>query len=325
MSGDRVVQGERGLGPLPVTKRGVEFGLDFLTLTIRGTVRSVAQMITRAMGLGGVGLEVFERLPGGGMGFKRIYLGPGGWRLYGDPAVADRRGEFGYCTLQVGSQGLALVDVEGLRDELRDLRTRGVKISCSRIDLAWTGVAFGPGDVLEALKAGEVRTLAKRATFRELKDLHGPGHTVYMGSRTSERYLRCYRKVGGGDDGRDRIEMECKGERAERVFDDWLGLGGDEWRDRAMGHLRDYVDFGRGWWGEFTRGVVRAMCKIANAGRASIERSLGWVEKAVAPTLAMLAEAFGGDMEWLYRLLMIGGSRYGPKQRYALAAAGMRR
>jgi len=235
--------------------------------------------------------------------------------LYGDPAVADRKGRERYCCVQVGGQGLALVDVEVFRDGLRELRGRGVEISCSRIDLAWTGVEFEPGDVAEALTEGEVRTLAKRAFFREMKDMFGDGHTVYMGRRSSERYFRCYRR----DDGRTRVELECKQERANLVFEDWLAMEGKEWRDRAMGHLRDYVDFGRDWWREFTRGVVRAMCKLAGAGRASVERSLAWVRRQVAPTLAMLVIAAGGDMGVVDEVVREGKGRQGPRQRYALA------
>jgi len=86
----------------------------------------------------------------------------------------------------------------------------------SRIDVAvdvpewWNGALF-----YEHLTEGLVDTQAKKHQFIR----SNTGWTVYVGSRTSERFLRIYDKQAqtGGTGPWTRVELECKGEYARGV------------------------------------------------------------------------------------------------------------
>lgn len=135
-----------------------------------------------------------------------------------------------------------------------------------------------------------------------------------MGSRSSERFGRCYDRRGP-----TRFEVEMKGERSKVVVADLMAKAVEEWPGVIMAHIRDFVDFDRAWWRELMAGVARARVKVRSAVEMTVERAKGWYMRQVAPTVAALVEHDGGDMGFVYEALRDGARRYGRRQRQILA------
>ena len=55
----------------------------------------------------------------------------------------------------------------------------------------------------------------------------------------------------------------------------------------------------------------------------SIERVERWVGKSVAPSLALLMEHHGGDVDWLYAMIRCGVERLTPEKRVLLHAESL--
>jgi DNA relaxase NicK len=222
----------------------------------------------------------------------------------------------GYCSVELPGELVQSIPLERLRSTLVELRCRWQP---SRLDLAWDHSHYKPADVYAAVEAEQMRSLAKRETLRELREPFKPGgagHTVYLGSRQSERMLRVYLR-----DGRTRTELECKGDRARAVLLDLLQVPGEEWAARALSHLRDYCDFAAEWWEAFCCGVERAFMKLTKWAEVSIKRSHAWMKKQGASTLAMIEDAMG--FSEILRLLNEGREKYGGRHRAILAQCGV--
>lgn len=110
--------------------------------------------------------------------------------------------------------------------------------SVSRIDLAIdVPERWSAKTMLKKLRKGEVLTAAKR-----WHHITGPsGWTVYVGSRTSERFLRVYDKGAQmrTDDAWTRVELECKGDYA-RGITKYLNQEGQL---GAGNIIKDFADF----------------------------------------------------------------------------------
>jgi hypothetical protein len=288
----------------PITNRGVEFECHWLSLTIWDDASKVAAWVCKLLQLDG-GLDRFRQLPHGGRGFREIFIGPGGVKLYVTPVTG-----FGFVHVEIPGEVIKAVAPDWVRLIVDELTC---KWQATRLDLAFVSTIFDPGQVRDAVMAGAVRSLAKRSTFKEISLPFQGGHTVYLGSRQSERMLRVYL-----DGDVTRTELECKETRANAVFRDLLAVDGELWPVRALAHLRDFVDFKTDWWAAFCNGAERAYMKLSNWAAVSFTRTRAWLEKQVAPSLALLEDLIG--FKEVIRLLELGREKFGERQ-LALRAA----
>ena len=135
------------------------------------------------------------------------------------------------------------------------------KYSFKRVDLAFDQVPFTPQDVEEAIKAGLVRSLAKRESLVclnahfQLRDDGVEGcSTVQFGSRASERMIRVYNKRGF-----TRLELQTRDDRADAICKGLFVVQDTScWFPLLIGHLRDFVDLDTPWWVHFISGYSRA-------------------------------------------------------------------
>lgn len=77
-----------------------------------------------------------------------------------------------------------------------------------------------PSDLLYAWQCDQLLTTAQTVGIVENQTREGSlGATVYIGSRSSERFIRCYDKGKQQHTNLDwvRIELECKGQRAQEL------------------------------------------------------------------------------------------------------------
>lgn len=198
-----------------------------------------------------------------------------------------------------------------------------VGLRCTRLDVAMDGGGFTPAKLAAAWKSGRVRTHVKvSAKAREGRDWrecswesNSEGDTFYMGGKGAQRRACVYDRRGF-----TRFEMRYRGDAAAAVAADLLGDVGEGWATRAMGHVRAFVDFvslGQanasrrpllGWWAKFVGDAERARVRLVRQVVESFEVVRSWVERQVAPMLAVVAERLGPAE--VKRLLRAGRSRW---------------
>jgi DNA relaxase NicK len=291
----------------------------------RGTVAGVAAEDVLATVSEWCGGESVVVLPAAHYGYRDAWL-VGVVRVYAHP----ERPDMGVCVELRGEAceahgGLA---VAVLHDRL------GAR--CTRLDVAHDGCPFTPAQVRDAWRAGDVRTRCKvPETAREDRQWRKShwheevdGDMFTMGSRQSMQYARCYDRRGF-----TRFELELKGETAEVAAVELLAAlreAPDLFPRLALGWLRRFVDFVDGtpglhssrrallpWWAEFVSGVDRVRVVLSGAAVRTLAEVRDWLERQVAPTLAVIASAFGmGEVD---RLLSAGVDRWRPRHHVLLA------
>jgi hypothetical protein len=108
------------------------------------------------------------------------------------------------------------------------------------------------------VQEGKAKTRAERSTikiFTQPLELDEAGNTgtegMYLGARTSERYLRIYNQHGF-----TRFELECKDNVANDYLYSLVYLP-DKYNDLIMGFCMDFIELDTDYWREFTRGYKR--------------------------------------------------------------------
>lgn len=173
---------------------------------------------------------------------------------------------------------------------------------CSRIDIAVDVDAKLPIQGLyQAFLRKQVRTQAKAARLL----LEGDGATLYVGSRTSEQYLRIYDKQAEtkGDHPWTRIELECKGSKARGVSN-----------HVAIAGLTDVPAIVRGF-ADWSKRADWVACMSSPPLSSELPKeesrkdTQAWLVTSVAPALArqiMTDVGFAGRWEERMRTLTAG-------------------
>lgn len=181
---------------------------------------------------------------------------------------------------------------------------------------------------------GTTRRVAKFRTIDErVQHLGGSGRTLYLGSPSSDCRVRIYDKAAEQDidDGSIwlRFEVQFRDDRAHSMFQflmcDDRALIGDVLRS-----VLDLREAGSDnvsrlpvldWWGSWlsAAGVLRLPVPAPDS---TIEDIAEWVNRQVAPSLALLFLAAGGDMSFLTDLVRAGRPRI-PLRRLALLSSRM--
>lgn len=159
------------------------------------------------------------------------------------------------------------------------------------------------------------------------------GRTISFGSRTSNTYLRMYNKAAerGVEGHWTRVEIEVKGENADalarKIIEGDLGV--------VAGLLRNYIDFkvpsegdtnrsrwkSQEWWEKFVAWAERVRLKLDPKVR-DLETVKAWLRMQVAPLLAVLVAAEGGDLAVLSKLTHEGKQRWKSRHHELLAGVG---
>lgn len=199
----------------------------------------------------------------------------------------------------------------------------------SRLDVAWDVGVFTPDTVETAFRAGQVVARIDRSLNPETGRMRGierrenhEGQTVYLGSRTSERFVRVYDRRGP-----TRLEMELKERRAVELWRRMLALNDEAaWGLEALAELRHFLDFREvvlgkrsgkpvaaserpllGWWAEFVQGAERRSVVLPRKA-PKLEKMDAWLRRQVAPVLALVVDAFGESV--VRDMLTVGRARY---------------
>jgi hypothetical protein len=204
----------------------------------------------------------------------------------------------------------------------RQLGTRGARFS--RVDVAFDDLArtADPLTVYEAFTGGQV--VAHTRSARLVQDTEG-GMTAYLGARSSEAFVRVYRKYAESRDEREgvRWEGEFKGDRAGRVLA--AVLGADAPAREFFGILRGIADFREvrrddvnayraaallPWWAALI-GTAERISLAVPVVVSSLAERVQWLHRQAAPTLALAYRRLGVGV--LRALLDDGARRVDPR------------
>ena len=165
--------------------------------------------------------------------------------------------------------------------------------SVTRIDVAID--CKGKSDAADVYGSHLAKTMVTRAQKVNMV-IGTEGNTVYVGSRTSERFLRVYDKAAQMkiEGNWTRIEMECKGERAK-----WIAKFVQQEGVAGVGALiRDYVSCpGIDWYQD---ALTRVVVPLGDPMRKRETDTRLWLLTTVAATLAREAK---DDDEFLIEFL----------------------
>ena len=249
--------------------------------------------------------------------------------------------------IQMTGKGCRQLEASGRirnwQEFLGELRSLGGRFT--RIDGAFDDTLglITMADVETALRSKTIVSRWRQADPRQTVSLaegaEENGKTIYFGSPTSDVKSRFYDKARqqGCPAGVHwvRVEIECRRERAGAYADAVIDGGAEA----MAGVLKSYIDFKeRGadshrdrwksaeWWQGFLHCISKCRLMLDPVVQ-TIEGAKMWVQNAVAPTLAVLFAACGGDVEefgrQVYNWCRDGKSRWKGKHRALLAAAGV--
>lgn len=281
-----------GLGPFAGS-----IGLDTVTVTV-WDVR--AAVVRWAGSLMGIRPDQFIEQGYGRNGYRGVAVGPLGAQVWHDPAASeDVR-----CTVFLASTAMEVVGTLGLVVGLMKL---GCRWNVTRADVALDGVLVHPDEVERVWRFDEaVRCRSKRSSNGRQENEDGV--TVYIGKRSSHRFMRVYNRRGPTRS-HSRFELECKDDRAREVVAGLMSRVPEEWPAFLRGVLFDFIDFKQGWWAEAMAGMIELRRANGSAVELTIEAKTRWLESQVAGTLSDVVEAAGGDLGVVERLVMLGAMK----------------
>jgi len=299
-----------GEGPPPDSGTGVEMTVHWLRGGFDQPEADVLDLVNDVTE-GGYG----ETLPFGRFMYGRQHRFVGGLTVFVEP--------------RADNMPPVLVECPGTACEflgLEKLRTLFCNAQLSRVDVAFDHTMFAPTDVADWIRAGNVRTRAKRVRLDvKLKGPESEGDKLTIGSRASEQYLRVYDRRGF-----TRMELELKGDMA-RSYRDVLLAEDEAFLRTTVGVLRQFVDFVDASsssnisrapllpvWEALTGKLDRVRIRVAGAVQPSVDRVVHFIEHQVAATLYTywrLGNSVGS-------LLRSGEHRLKARHRTVLACAG---
>lgn len=212
----------------------------------------------------------------------------------------------------------------------------------TRLDVAVDDLSgyFTIDMVKDKVCSGEVRTVFKGAglnnsyKFGKDKGSMVDGQTVYFGSKHSELRIRFYDKAleQGVDYFWNRTEVQSRNDRSQMIA--VMLMGGTSLGNIVFGILKRYVNFVEkddgdsnrsrwavsDWWSRFIGDVDRVKLTIAK-GKKTINQVAFWIERQVAPSLALLRKAWGEGFGSFYQSLLFSGEER-LKERHLLLLAG---
>ena len=286
-------------------KRTDTLGVSWLAGTIRGRqVGEVQELLGLHLGSVeslGYGFKWYEAAARVGVNGSALAWGPRGFE--GRPVPPERTDEVSFQIVQSDLEQLGWDASVALVRALHEVGARFTRADC-RYDDGERLVE--PAVVLDTFRSGQV---VSHVRTTELRDRNG-AVTVYLGSRQSPAMLRVYGADARHGAGGVRWEYEAHGDRAQMLVEQvFLGRAPGrafaeflvhlvDFRDRRLGEAHGERSRRLDWWTAIVGTVARARLAVAVVVD-SLQRRRDWVQRQVAPTLALLVAAEGGDLGWL--------------------------
>jgi len=233
-----------------------------------------------------------------GRGFRSIMVGLAESKLYYDPVPQSSIEKDFYHLEFTGSACDAVIPTH-FQDLVMCLQADNIPFHVTRLDLAFDDVPFTPQEFFDHVCDPEqIVTRAKRETFRidkspfQLREDGQEGcDTCYIGSRSSERFLRVYNQRGF-----TRLESQYSGHRATAISLDMFSYHYRDWDFVARQHLLDYVNF-PSWaiWLGFIKSAKKADLIITPARKVSLSKIHAWLDHQVSVALSVFFDVHGWE------------------------------
>lgn len=263
-------------------------------------------------------VKMFIELPKGKLGYKKQLF-------YNDITVlSDGNEDMGTHVILSGKGCREIENNYPILELVK--RLNKLEIKTTRIDLAIddvSGKIIKLDSIIEDVQNANIVSKWKSSTEITKRSIHDgglEGQTVYLGSRKSEVFMRIYNKsLQLKLDGNwNRIELEIKGKKSEELQKIMTekNIG-----KLTKGLINNYIrivepgrDKNKSRWKtkEYWTKIIDTTEKIQLSRKKeekTLEELKNWIEKQVAPTLATIVMAEGGDVEFLYKQVTKGKHR----------------
>lgn len=275
----------------------------------------------------------FVAMAHGHNGYKASFSGPEGLLVAYDGAPG--MGVHVEMPARAVDRADALGTVVGLVQRVLDQGGQFTRVDVAFDDRRGTmTVADVVAEVRRGAVVGPWRKYQTISSHDRVSDLSGT--TLLMGSAKSDTRCRVYDKqaeqtskgVAVGPEPWVRYEFQFRRDRATEVArlfakGAWSEIGG---------YVRSFLDFRvpsadsnksrwapAAWWFQLLDGAALLRISLREARSVTIDRAYAWIQRQVAPWLAVLVESAGGDLADLATLVSEGRSRYRYAHRFALA------
>lgn len=287
---------------------GIEARIDYVTLLWDGgTPATFDSEIYRIFG---VKFDYVNPVPRKiGIYWDRTYSTPSGTLLC---TRVDTVGST-HHRLSIPGKVCASVDALSLHWFLQWCHDNLCSMRCSRIDLAIDDYdrCLSKQDITDALDAKSY------AGFRDADVIHNyrskfAGWCIYLGSRLGEKMVRIYDKYSQskGEHNCIRWEAELKGDKAQEAMLQYIGLMASPYvlEDWIIGVAVGQCTFVERvdkniercpllpWWQAFLDKLAVTRIKLKAKRRTpSIVGKMAWIARQVSKSMAIIADAIGGD------------------------------
>lgn len=327
---------------------GLQVSVDWLSFTIEEDCKTIPEIVLNMLGYT---ILEFKELDRGGNGYLQqirhciypitiLFDGKEGMGTHVDissTAIGDVLKHYKEKNTEISPFGTkatntAEFNLTVLANLIREICTCG---HITRLDFAVDDIGgkyFTVSEVAQVLSDG--RYTSKFRNYKEIKEFKDAktcvGHTLYLGSRTSDIMLRIYDKqleqskklLSAGESPIMypwiRWELEFKREHAQTVAA--MLASGAKLSQITIGILSNYfriinldnqnksrctVDTK---WSKFVDEVSRLSLYLAPPAK-TLDKVKGWLMRQVASSLATVVMAMEGDAAFIYKLLDSGRSR----------------
>lgn len=274
--------------------------IDWLSFTVPsgpgGVELTAADLV---VGLCGGEAPALDR---GAMGYTHGYRLPGAGVILYNP----HRPDMGvHVSLPSGALALCPHDPSSLIGLVL-----GVGGKFTRVDVALDTDKVHISTVIDAIKRGDLVSRSIQRTYQG--SFVDDGFTVYIGARSSDRFVRIYNKAAeqktGDGQTWTRAEVEFKKGQAhiaachihQGVDLRSLVFSAIDFRDRRADSNTSRCPR-LAWW-ETWVGVVERVSFAVETVERTVKQAYDWVVRQCAPTLAFLDKYFGKNATWLYDL-----------------------
>lgn len=298
--------------------------VDWLSFTVpvggSESTGALAESVARSLG------DCSQALERGALGYTQ------GWRLPGAGVVLHNpeRPEMG-VHVSLPSEALQFIPHQPKELIAEVLANDG---RFTRVDVAVDTHDVHISTVDEAIKRGD---LVSRATNQEkIESYKGEGFTIYIGSRTSDRFTRIYNKqaeqgLPAEDDIWTRAEVEFKGGQAQTAASHILNgvdlrslvFSAIDFRDRAADSNTSRCPR-LSWWEQWIGAVDRVSFAVVQKIEDTVKRAFDWFKKQCGPTAAFLAYYFhkvDDDPDWIFHFANANMHRISRERQLLLEAS----
>lgn len=254
-----------------------------------------------------LGFDAWQKFVRGSRGYRFRQNGLEGANLYTD--VIDK--QYGdHAHLELTGSACALVNWEVKLPELFQwLHINDIKYRITRLDIAIDHQQFEVSQVWEACQNGDIKTRVRRNNITRVTDVDNVGDTVYMGSKSSNTFIRIYKKAVENhplfaNNHFTRVETVYKDDRATYLFSILANLPVMEWLKTCRSTLNAYISVLTNWWAKWLESVnAGALLKLQQKPK-SLSKTANWLHTQVAASLKMFVDAMAtGDLTREYEVL----------------------